>query len=81
MKDSSGRQFSNSFTTVAFRVQVQAGEVLNYSNSPFANGLKNFYLSAGIGTVINSLTTNRYSYKIPDFYTPGDAKGIFRLKL
>lgn len=71
LKDTTGRQFSNSFTAVAFRVQVQAGEIIDYSNSPFANALKNLYLSAGIGMVINDLTTNRFSYKIPDFYTPG----------
>jgi len=53
-------------------VQVQAGEVIDYSNSPFANALKNLYLSAGIGMVVNDLSTNRYSYKIPDYYTPGD---------
>lgn len=71
LKDTTGRQFSNSFTAVAFRVQVQAGEIIDYSNSPFANALKNLYLSAGIGMVINDLKTNRFSYKIPDFYTPG----------
>ncbi len=72
LKDTTGRQFSNSFTAVAFRVQVQAGEILDYSNSPLANVLKNFYLSSGIGMEVNSLTTNRYSYKIPDYYTPGE---------
>jgi hypothetical protein len=72
LKDSTGRQFSNSFTTAAFRVQVQAGEVIDYANSPFANAMKNLYLSAGIGMVVNDLTTNRYSYLIPGFYTPGE---------
>jgi hypothetical protein len=72
VKDTTGRQFSNSFTTAAFRVQLQAGEIMNYDNSPFANAMKNLYLSSGIGMVVNSLTTNRYSYKIPDFYTPGE---------
>ena len=69
---STGRQFSNSFTTAAFRVQVQAGEILDYSNSPFANFLKNIYVSPGIGMIVNDLTTNRFSYKIADFYTPGE---------
>jgi len=72
LKDTTGRQFSNSFTAVAFRVQVQAGEILDYSRSPLANALKNVYLSSGIGMVVNNLTTNRYSYKIPGFYTPGE---------
>jgi hypothetical protein len=72
LKDTTGRQFSNSFTAAAFRVQVQAGEIMDYSRSPLANALKNVYLSTGIGMVINNLTTNRYSYKIPGFYTPGE---------
>jgi len=36
LKDSSGRQFSNSFTAVMFRAQVQAGELIDYSQSAFA---------------------------------------------
>lgn len=72
INDTTGRQFSNSFTTAAFRVQVQAGEVIDYSNSPFANAMKNLYLSAGIGMIVNDLNTNRFSYKIPDYYTPGE---------
>jgi hypothetical protein len=51
---------------------VQAGELMDYSDSPFANGLKNLYISSGLGYVVNNLKTNRYSLKIPDFYTPGE---------
>jgi hypothetical protein len=72
LKDTTGRQFSNSFTAVDFRAQVQVGEILDYSRSPLANAMKNFYLSTGLGMVVNDLTTNRYSYQIPDFYTPGE---------
>ena len=72
LKDTTGRQFSNSFTAVDFRVQVQAGELIDYSRSPFANALKNLYISTGIGMVVNDLTTNRYSYLIPNYYTPGE---------
>jgi hypothetical protein len=71
-KDTTGRQFSNSFTAVDFRAQVQLGELVDYSRSPFANAMKNLYASTGIGFVVNNVTANRYSYKIPDFYTPGD---------
>jgi hypothetical protein len=70
-KDSSGRQFSNSFTAFLFRAQVQAGELIDYSQSPFANAMKNFYLSSGVGYIVSSVTANRYSYKIPGYYTPG----------
>jgi len=68
----SGRQFSNSFTSVMARVQVQAGEIIDYSQSQMGNALKNFYISTGIGFVINHITNiNRYSILTPGFYTPG----------
>lgn len=71
-KDVTSRQFSNSFTAFQFRIQVQAGELIDYSDSPFANAFKNLYLSSGLGYVVNDLKTNRYSLKIPDYYTPGE---------
>jgi len=71
-KDSTGRQFSNSFVSFIFRGQIQAGELIDYSQSPFANAMKNFYVSTGVGMVVNHLTTNRYSYLIPGLYTPGE---------
>lgn len=69
--DPTSRVFSNSFSAFAFRIQVQAGELMDYSDSPFKNGLKNLYISSGIGYVVNHLTTNRISLNIPDYYTPG----------
>jgi len=71
-KDSSGRQFSNSFTAISFRGQLQAGEIIDYSESQFGNALKNLYLSTGLGYVVNKVTANRYSTLIPGFYTPGE---------
>jgi len=69
----SGRQFTNNFTSVIFRGQLQAGEIIDYSQSKFANALKNFYLSSGIGVVINHMTTiNRNSILTPGLYSPGD---------
>jgi len=70
--DPTSRQFSNSYSAFAFRIQVQAGELMDYSDSPFKNGLKNLYISSGIGYVVNHLTTNRLSLNIPDYYTPGE---------
>jgi len=72
LKTTSGRQFSNSFTSVMLRAQVQAGELIDYSQSRFNNALKNLYLSTGIGFVVNHITQiNRYSLLIPGYYTPG----------
>lgn len=68
----SGRQFTNKFTSVMLRVQVQGGEVIDYSQSHLANFFKNIYLSTGVGFVVNHITDiNRYSILVPGFYTPG----------
>jgi hypothetical protein len=70
-KDKYGRQFSNSFTAFYFRIQLQMGEIIDYSNSQAANAFKNFYISSGVGYVVNHLKTNRYSLTNPPKYTPG----------
>src|ERR1700761_4934709 len=73
LKTVSGRQFSNSFTSVMIRVQLQAGEIIDYSQSQMSNAFKNLYISTGIGFVVNHITNiNRYSILTPGFYTPGN---------
>jgi hypothetical protein len=72
LSDPTSRVFSNSYSAFTFRIQVQAGELMDYSDSPFKNGLKNLYISSGIGYVVNHLTTNRISLNIADYYTPGE---------
>lgn len=49
LKMPKGREFKSTLTSFVFRGQVQFGEFLDYSRSPFMNALKNFYVSAGIG--------------------------------
>src|SRR5580693_8585953 len=46
---STGRYFNNDFSAYIFRGQLQFGEFLDYSNSPFNNAIKNLYVSAGAG--------------------------------
>jgi hypothetical protein len=70
-KDKLGLQFSNSFTAFYFRIQLQMGEIIDYSNSAAANAYKNLYISSGVGYVVNHLKTNRYSLTKPTVYTPG----------
>lgn len=73
LKTLSGRQFTNQFTAIMLRVQVQAGEIMDYSDSQFKNALKNLYVGAGLGFVVNHMTSiSRYSTLVPGFYTPGD---------
>jgi len=59
-----GREFKSSLTSFVFRGQLQFGEFLDYSNSPFFNGIKNFYVSAGIGYEFTHITMiQRFSNK------------------
>jgi len=69
----SKRYFENKFTSVMFRVQLQAGELFDYSDSFFLNGLKNLYVSSGFGFVVNKLDIDT-ALRYPDatgFYSPG----------
>jgi hypothetical protein len=68
----SGRQFTADLTAFVFRGQLQLGEILDYSNNPFNNAVKNLYVSAGVGYAVSHITSiNRYSIKNPGEYTPG----------
>ena len=72
LKTSTGRYSNNDFYAFVFRGQLQFGEFLDYSRSPFNNVLKNFYVSAGAGFIHNNITQiSRYSYQIPNFFTGG----------
>ena len=53
---SPGLQFTSSFYAFVFRGQLQFGEFLNYQNSQFANAMKNFYVSAGVGYLYTHVT-------------------------
>lgn len=80
VKDRYGRQFSADYNYYAFRAQVQAGELIDYSSSPVFNFFKNAYVGAGLGMLYSNIKTiNRYSLQLPGFYTPGpeSAKELF----
>jgi len=52
---STQRQFENHFSAYSFRIQVQAGEIMDYSQSAIANAFKNLYLSSGLGYINNNV--------------------------
>jgi len=54
---SSKRQFTSTFSSYTLRQQLQLGELIDYSQSPIANLAKNIYLSAGVGYLINQITS------------------------
>jgi hypothetical protein len=67
-----GREFTNNYNAVIFRAQIQAGEFIDYSRSRIKNGLKNLYISSGVGYVINHMTyINRTSILQPGVTTDG----------
>jgi hypothetical protein len=47
--------FHNNYSMVAFRAQIQLGELLDYSQNQFYNGLKNIYFSGGVGVIYTDL--------------------------
>jgi hypothetical protein len=69
---STGRQFTADLTAFQLREQLQLGEILDYTRSPFNNALKNLYFSTGLGLAVSHITgINRYSIKTPGEYTGG----------
>lgn len=71
----SGRYFRNLYKAIVFRGQLQAGEFLHYSDNQFFNALKNLYVSAGLGYIMNDMRSiNRESFQVADYVTPGEDK-------
>jgi hypothetical protein len=67
-----GLYSNNDFTSFIIRAQLQLGEIMDYSRSPFKNGLKNIYLSSGFGLVVSRITQiNRTSLSDPTLTIPG----------
>jgi hypothetical protein len=77
-KTLSGRYFKNHYTAVLFRGQLQAGELIDYSGSGAMNVIKNFYLSTGLGYILNNIKdkdinrlSNAVSVATGERYTTG----------
>jgi hypothetical protein len=50
------RSYSNSYKHIMLYADVQAGEIMDYSNDGFLNkALRNFYLGTGIGMIYNKM--------------------------
>jgi hypothetical protein len=75
----SGRYFKNNFTAIVFRGQLQAGEFMDYSRGGISSVLKNFYVSTGLGYILNNIKNdpqhyNNVSNTKPVFITRGLTK-------
>lgn len=72
VNDPLGRQFAADYQYYAFRLQLQAGELIDYSGNGLANALKNLYVGSGVGIIYSEISSiNRYSVQFPGYYTPG----------
>jgi hypothetical protein len=73
-KSKSGRYFKNGYTAILFRGQLQAGEIIDYSNGGLMGVVKNFYLSTGLGYIHNNIKVEnitRVSNTTPPYTTAG----------
>lgn len=61
-----GLQFENHFALFFLKVQLQAGELIDYSQSNVLNAFKNLYLSTGVGYLVNHVVEKA------DVGLPGD---------
>ncbi|EHQ28202.1 hypothetical protein Mucpa_4111 [Mucilaginibacter paludis DSM 18603] len=56
MNDTFSKQYLNSYNALLLHADVQLGELMDFSNSQFLNGLKNVYFGTGIGILYNKIT-------------------------
>jgi hypothetical protein len=61
-----GREFENHFAAFALRVQLQGGEIFDYSKSNVANAFKGLYLSTGIGYLVNHIVAKSADRRQPE---------------
>jgi len=54
--DFSGRYFTNSYFSFNIHGDMQAGQILDYSDSWFLDRIKGLYLGTGIGFIYNNMT-------------------------
>lgn len=70
--DVSGREYKNNYKALMFHVDLQAGEIIDYSRSVLMNAIKGFYLGAGVGFIHNDMGfIQRKSPFDPNYIFPG----------
>jgi len=57
------RQFTNTYFAMFLHADVQLGEFINYDRDQLSNGLKNIYVGAGAGVILNVI--NQIQLGIP----------------
>lgn len=86
LHDTFAKQFTNNYISVLTHADIQLGEFIDYSHSPFLNGIKNFYAGIGVGVLLNNITdiqtVNRDTTETaPLTYTPTSVNLLIPIRL
>ena len=74
--DQFGRVFNNSYFSMNLHGDLQLGEIIDYSDNWFLNGVKNFYLGTGLGFIYNHMTDIQRTNLFPENGPLGTTKGF-----
>ena len=55
LHDTYAKQFVNNYNAIILHADLQLGELIDYSQSRFLNGVKNFYMGTGLGLIANKI--------------------------
>ena len=75
-KDPYGRIYKNNYKALILHADLQAGAIMDYSNSDFLNMLKNFYVGTGIGAINNKMVDIQRTNLYPQHAPIGDTYGF-----
>ncbi len=75
-KDFSGRYFTNSYFSAHLHADLQAGEIIDYSDSWILDRLKGLYFGTGIGFIYNNMTRIQRYNQIAANDSIGSTRGL-----
>lgn len=79
-QDFSGRYFTNSYLSFNVHGDLQAGEILDYSDSWVLDRIKGLYIGTGIGFIYNNMTRIERFNRFPEngvvYPDPNSAEGF-----
>lgn len=75
-EDASGRYFTNSYFSFNIHADLQAGEIMDYSDSWILDRLKGLYIGTGLGFIYNKMTRIQRYNQFPQNGFIGDTEGF-----
>jgi hypothetical protein len=83
--DTFGKQFVNDYNSIVLHTDLQLGELIDYSQSVFLNGLKNLYAGVGVGIIKNKISKisllNPADSLTPLTFTPSSTNFLVPLRV